>query len=125
RMAWRDGKASARKLTLFMASIVLGIAAVVSIQSFGDNLKKNISIQSRSLMGADFIIDLKQPPNERVLAIMDSLGGASAKEINFPSMASFLRNGSSKLVQIRGIEGGFPFYGELDTEPKNAATEYQ
>lgn len=125
RMAWRDGRASARKLTLFMASIVLGIAAVVSIQSFGDNLKKNISIQSRSLMGADYIIDTKQPPNERVQYIMDSLGGANAKEINFPSMASFIRNGSSKLVQIRGIEGGFPFYGEVDTEPEIAATVYQ
>lgn len=124
-MSWRDGKASARKLTLFMAAIVLGVAAVVSIQSFGDNLKKNISVQSRSLMGADFIIDTKQPPNERVLEIMDSLGGADAKEINFSSMASFLRNGSSKLVQIRGIEGGFPFYGEIETEPQEAATEYQ
>src|SRR5690606_35173004 len=124
-MAWRDGKASARKLTLFMASIVLGIAAVVSIQSFGDNLKKNISIQSRSLMGADFIIDLKQPPNERVLAFMDSLGGPSATEINFPSMASFLRNGSPKWVQTRGIEGGFPFYGDWGTEPKQAATDKQ
>lgn len=108
-----------------MASIVLGIAAVVSIQSFGDNLRKNISVQSRSLMGADFIIDTKQPPNKRVLEIMDSLGGADAKEINFPSMVSFLRNGSSKLVQIRGIEGGFPFYGEIDAEPRKAAAEYQ
>src|SRR5690606_12041397 len=108
-MAWRDGKSSVRKLTLFMASIVLGIAAVVSIQSFGDNLKKTISVQSKSLMGADFIIDTKQPPNKWVLEIMDSLGGASAKEINFPSMASFSKNGSSKLVQIRGIEGAFPF----------------
>ena len=37
KMAWRDGKASWKKLTLFMASIVLGIAALVSIQSFSDN----------------------------------------------------------------------------------------
>ncbi|MCM4168234.1 hypothetical protein DHD08_11140 [Arenibacter sp. H213] len=124
-MAWRDGKASARKLVLFMASIVIGIAAVVSIQSFGDNLKKNISVQSKSLMGADFIIDSKRPANKRVIEIMDSLGGAQAKEINFPSMATFVAKGSSKLVQIRGIEGGFPFYGEIDTDPKEAAIQYQ
>lgn len=125
RMAWRDGKASARKLVLFMASIIIGIAAVVSIQSFGDNLKKNIALQSKSLMGADFIIDSKRPPNQRVVEIMDSLGGANAKEINFPSMASFVTNGNSKLVQIRGIEGGFPFYGEIETNPKEAAFNYQ
>lgn len=63
KMAWRDGKASGSKLILFMASIVLGIAAVVSIQSFGQNLKENIQLQSKSLMGADYTIDSDQPIN--------------------------------------------------------------
>ena len=125
KMAWRDGKASKKKLFLFMASIIMGIAAVVSIQSFGDNLKKNISLQSKSLMGADFIIDSRNPPNEKVLEILDSLGGANAKEINFPSMAAFPKTGASKLVQVRGIEGGFPFYGTLETVPISGADNYQ
>jgi len=108
-----------------MASIIMGIAAVVSIQSFGDNLKKNIAAQSKSLMGADFIVDSRNPPNEKVLRIMDSLGGPNAKEINFPSMAAFPKTGTSKLVQVRGIEGGFPFYGVLETVPVSAANNYQ
>lgn len=125
KMAWRDGKSSGRKLTLFMASIVLGIAAVVAIQSFGENLKNNIALESKALMGADFKIDSDDPPNERVLQIMDSLGGAQAKEINFASMAAFPGYEASKLVQVRGIEGEFPFYGELETEPQSAAKQYQ
>ena len=40
-----------------MSSIILGIAAVVSIQLFSQNLKDNIKLQSKALMGADFIID--------------------------------------------------------------------
>ena len=111
KMAWRDGRASGSKLVLFMASIILGIAAVVSIQSFGENLKDNIQLQSKALMGADYIIDSGKLPNERVLQIMDSLGGADAKEINFASMAAFPKNDAAKLVQVRGIEGGFPFMG--------------
>ena len=63
-MAWRDGKASGKRLLLFMASIILGIAAVVSIQSFSNNLKNNIGLQSKALMGADFLIDSNQPANE-------------------------------------------------------------
>lgn len=125
KMAWRDGKASSRKLVLFMASIVMGIAAVVSIQSFGENLKENINLQSKSLMGADFIIDSDSPPNERVQQIIDSLGGADAKEINFASMASFSRDRGTKLVQVRGIEGGFPFYGIMETTPESAANEFR
>mgnify|MGYP000532742989 CR=1 FL=1 len=57
KMAWRDGKASGKRLLLFMASIILGIAAVVSIQSFSKNLSENISLQSKALMGADYLID--------------------------------------------------------------------
>jgi len=125
KMAWRDGKASSKKLTLFMASIVLGIAAVVSIQSFGENLKDNISLQSKALMGADYKIDSDKLPNERVMQIMDSLGGAEAREIKFASMAAFPQSEATKLMQVRGIEGGFPFYGELETQPKNAAKKYQ
>ncbi|MBZ9651438.1 ABC transporter permease [Psychroflexus montanilacus] len=125
KMAWRDGKASGKKLVLFMASIVLGIAAVVSIQSFGETLKANISSESKALMGADFKIDSDDPPNERVQQIMDSLGGAEAREIKFASMAAFPQNEATKLMQVRGIEGGFPFYGELETQPKEAANTYQ
>ncbi|SDG49864.1 ABC transporter permease [Psychroflexus sediminis] len=125
KMAWRDGKASGRKLIIFMASIVLGIAAVVSIQSFGENLKDTIALESKALMGADFKIDSDDPPNERVLQIMDSLGGPKAKEINFASMAAFPQHEATKLMQVRGIEGGFPFYGELETQPVSAASAYQ
>ncbi|UJH92172.1 ABC transporter permease [Antarcticibacterium sp. 1MA-6-2] len=124
-MAWRDGKASAKKLSLFMASIVLGIAAVVSIQSFGENLKENIQLQSKALMGADYRIDSDNVPNERVTEIMDSLGGADAREISFVSMAAFTKNGAAKLVQVRGIEGDFPLYGELETVPPNSAQNYK
>lgn len=125
KMAWRDGKASSKKLGLFMASIVLGIAAVVSIQSFGENLKLNIAQESKALMGADYKIDSNDVPNERVLQIMDSLGGYQAREIKFVSMAAFPQHTGTKLMQVRGIEGGFPFYGKIETEPIEAATRYQ
>ena len=125
KMAWRDGKASSRKLVLFMASIVLGIAAVVSIQSFGETLKETIALQSKSLMGSDYKIDSNQPPNEKVIQIIDSLGGADAKEISFSSMAAFPKTGAAKLVQVRGMEEGFPFYGSLETEPVSAENQYQ
>ncbi len=124
-MAWRDGKASSGRLFLFMASIILGIAAVVSIQSFSENLKENIEQQSKTLMGADFIIDSRQLPNERVQGIIDSLGGADASEVNFASMAAFPKKDAAKLVRVRGVEGAFPFYGSLDTNPVSAAFEYQ
>jgi len=123
-MAWRDAKASKARLFLFMASIILGIAAVVSIQLFSQNLTDNIQRQSKSLMGADFIIDSDDIPNERAQAIIDSLK-PDAKEVNFVSMIAFPKNGGTKLVNVSGLEGKFPFYGTIETLPQNSGADYQ
>lgn len=124
-MAWRDGKASSKRLGLFMGSIILGIMAVVAIQSFSENLQNNIALQSKSLMGADYLIDSRQLPNERVMQIIDSLGGAEGMEVNFASMAAFPKPDASKLVRVQGIEGNYPIYGGFETEPADAADTYQ
>lgn len=123
-MAWRDAKASKVRLLLFMASIILGIAAVVSIQLFSTNLKDNIQSQSKTLMGADYIIDSKQVPTERAQAIIDSLN-PDASEVNFVSMIAFPKNGGTKLVKVQGMEGDFPFYGKMNTLPDSASGDYQ
>lgn len=124
KMAWRDAKASRVRLLLFMASIILGIAAVVSIQLFSQNLIDNIQQQSKSLMGADFVINSDQLPNERAQAIIDALE-PDASEVNFVSMVAFPKNDGSKLVRVRGLQGDFPFYGSIETEPENAGDNYQ
>lgn len=124
KMAARDGKASGKKLFLFVSSIILGIAAVVSIQSFGVSLKENIGLQSKALMGTDYKISINETPRESLLNIIDSLGGAASREISFPSMVAFPNVKGSRLIQVRGIEAGFPFYGTVETEPETAANTY-
>ncbi len=124
KMAWRDAKASRARLLLFMASIILGIAAVVSIQLFSQNLTDNIQRQSKSLMGADFRIDINEVPSERAQEIIDSLQ-PDASEVSFVSMVAFPKNDGTKLVRVRGLQGDFPFYGKLETEPVTASTSYK
>src|SRR5438105_13588856 len=53
QMAWRDSRTSRRRLLLFSASIVLGIAALVAISSFGKSLKSALDDQAKSLPVAD------------------------------------------------------------------------
>lgn len=125
RMAWRDGRASLKRLVLFMSAIVLGIAALVSIQNFGRTLEETISGQSRELMGSDYLIDSDHPANQRVQGIIDSLGGPQSREVNFVSMSIFPGKEGSKLIRVRAVEGEYPFYGELRTQPESAASDYQ
>jgi putative ABC transport system permease protein len=56
KMAWRDSRASRRRLVLFSFSVVLGIAALVAIGSLGSNLERAIDDQAKGLLGADLVI---------------------------------------------------------------------
>lgn len=124
RFAARDTRGNRSRLLLFVSSMILGVAALVSINSFGDNLKAAIDAEARTLLGADLSFESGSPFNERTEAIIDSLGGIQTRRTSFASMAYFPQTGSSRLVTVRGNEPGFPFYGAVETDPPEAATIY-
>jgi putative ABC transport system permease protein len=122
KMAWRDSRASRRRLALFSLSVVLGIAALVAIGSFTANLREAIDDQARGLLGADLVITSRQPIVPAVQDHLRGLGGEQAREVSFSSMMVFHPGEGSRtrLVQVRAIEGRFPFYGEFLTRPAQA-----
>src|SRR5690242_14935626 len=112
-MAWRDSRRSRRRLLLFSSSVILGIAALVAIRSFGDSLKDTIELQARALLGADLVFNSRDPfPAEAEKAVA-AIGVARAREVSFSSMVFFPKTQGTRLVQVRGLEPGFPYYGEL------------
>src|SRR5206468_7057213 len=124
-MAWRDSRASRRKLLLFSCSIVLGIAALTAIGSLGTNLERAIQEQSKSLLGADLVINGRQLFGERENDLFREIGGSESREVSFSSMVYFSSSQGTRLVQVRALEPGFPFYGVLETEPRGAALEFR
>lgn len=125
KMAWRDSRSNRTKLFLFMAAIIVGVAAQVAITSFRANLNTSIESQAKELLGADLEVERNGPFQNELIAVLDSLGGEKATALAFNSMAYFPSNGNTRLSQISAIEGDFPFYGELITEPVSAANTYQ
>jgi putative ABC transport system permease protein len=124
RMAWRDSRRSRGRLLVFASALTLGVAALVAIDSVGWNLERAIREQARSLVGADLAIETLDAPGAEARAFIESLGGERAYETRLASMATFPRTGASRLVQVRAMEGGFPFYGRLETEPASASADF-
>jgi len=117
KMAWRDGRKNAGRLLLFTASIVLGIAALVGINSFGESLRGQIESEAKELLGADLEVSSRSPIPEKVLQRFDSLGFKSASEVSFASMVYFPKSGGTRLINVRAMAGEFPFYGKIETNP--------
>ncbi len=125
RMAWRDSRNSRRRLIVFSSSIVLGIGALVAIASFGKNLEAAIELQAKALLGADLVLGSRQVFGDAEKKIFAELGGQQAKEISFSSMIRFPATEGSRLIQVRALDGPFPFFGALETDPPSAAQEFR
>lgn len=122
-MARREGRGSRRRLALYMSAITLGVAALVAINSFRKNVAVAISGQAREVLGADLELSSRQPFDSAVRDILDSTarsGVPVSRVTSFASMALALRSGGTRLVEIRAAEGGFPYYGTIETEPTGA-----
>ncbi len=117
-MAWRDMRRAKRHLALFALAVVSGIAALVAISSFRANLESEMDRQSRGLLGADVAYDDREPFDARALALFNLMGAEeTARQVKFRTMAYFPTKSNTRIVRAQAMEGGFPWYGSLDTRP--------
>jgi putative ABC transport system permease protein len=124
-MAWRDSRRNRSRLFLFISSIIFGIAALVAIYSFGFNLKKDVDAQAATLIGADLTINSNKPVDKSMQPLIDSLGDRRSQERSFASMILFPKSSNTRLVQVRALQGGFPYYGSLETTPAKAGIDFR
>lgn len=125
RMAWRDSRRNRSRLLLFISSIVLGIAALVATLSFGYNVRKDIDDQAKTLVGADLVIRGTRAAPAAVRSLLDSLPNRHSEECSFASMVYFTKSQGTRLVQVRALDGDYPFYGSLETTPTSAGNSFR
>ncbi|WP_337172254.1 FtsX-like permease family protein [Gemmatimonas aurantiaca] len=120
RLAWRESRSARRRLALYMSSIAFGVAALVAIDSFAGNVTRSVREQSRTLLGGDMALQARAAFPAVVDTLVDSLstlGVQHARVANFTSMALAESSGNTRLVQVRAVSPGYPFYGEIETVP--------
>jgi putative ABC transport system permease protein len=119
-MAWRDARHNFSRLFLFAASLVTGIAAVVSLDALNNTLQNDIDRNAKELLGADIVVNGDKKIGKQLTAMFDTLGLPKASEADMASMVFFPENGQSRLIRLVAVQGPFPFYGEIETEPSDA-----
>jgi putative ABC transport system permease protein len=104
------------------------VAALVAINSFKANVTSAVSDQARNLMGADLQLGSRWGFTEDIDAFVDSLVADStdvSRVLSFSSMALATRSGLTRFVEVQAPSGGYPFYGELITEPPGMWHEFR
>jgi putative ABC transport system permease protein len=124
----RETRGARGRLAFFAACLSVGVAAVVAVAGLGDGLDGGIRSEARKLLAADLVIRGRRPLPEEVdsmLAARRGLDVARTKQMAtlVATPASDDQPGASLLVQLKAVEGGYPFYGELRLEPDRPLSE--
>ena len=122
-MAWRETRASRRRLLLFGSAISIGVAALVAIGSFTANVEDAVRHEARGLLGADLALTGNAPFSARIDSVLDSLARGEARvarRVVFASMGYLRRTEGVKNLEVRAVGPGFPFYGDIVTSPAGA-----
>lgn len=120
RLAQRESRHGIRRIGVYMGSITLGVAALVSIHSFRSDFARSVREQADVLMGANARLSDDTPFSPALVAIVDSLADAGVETARVTTASSMVlapRSGTVRLLQVRALDPGYPYYGEVTTEP--------
>jgi putative ABC transport system permease protein len=122
RLLARESRGSLKRFAFFVACLAVGVAAVVSVAGLSAALAEGVRREARQLLAADVSISSLRPlPDEldELLDLRPELQRTEIKEL--VTMAAVARSsggvGSSQLVELKVVEGTYPFYGVLEIEP--------
>lgn len=119
-MAWRESRAAWLRLTFFFLCVGLGVASIVVLRSVVQEVRRTLTSEARALVAADVIAASTRAFTADQVALVRQVGmavGAIATQqlVDTQTMASTGAEDSAvKLVELRGVEAGYPFYGQLE-----------
>ncbi|WP_075291698.1 ABC transporter permease [Pararhizobium arenae] len=118
RLALREMRGGLRGFYIFLACIALGTAAIAGVNSLSQSITNSIASQGRDLLAGDIRFELNnREANTDERAFIDSLGEVSASA-GLRSMARLPDGSNQALVELKAVDGAYPLYGSVESEPK-------
>lgn len=120
KVAYKEVRRRLAEHLIYAVVIALGVAGLVATSSFTDSLADAVNEQTKTLLGADFIVRSRQELPADLLKPFDESARAYSDQVAFNSMVQFVSTGATRLVQVRAVTGHAPFYGPFETRPPRA-----
>ncbi|MDP3628793.1 MAG: hypothetical protein Q8S12_19615, partial [Hydrogenophaga sp.] len=114
-LAWRDLRASGRRLWVFFACLVLGVSLVAAGGGLYRQVADALAHDARLMFGGDVEIEAPQPLPPEAVAWMAARGTAS----RVIELRTMLRNpaGRAQLIDLLSADAAYPLYGQVQLQP--------
>jgi putative ABC transport system permease protein len=122
RMTVRELRAAWRRLVFFFICVALGVGAIVALRSVIQNVRGGMVREARAMMASDIMISTNRPWTPEALKkiaarIAAAPVRARTEAVEIATMVRAAGEGTvARMVEVRAVQPGFPFYGELELE---------
>ena len=119
-MIFREIRASWVRLAFFFVCVAVGVGAIVGVRSIIQSARATLLHESRTLLAADVLVQSREPWTTEGRNLVDArlntvpvLERTESIETTTMVRPADPAKAVAKMVELRGVEPGFPFYGEL------------
>lgn len=116
RLARRELRGGLAGFRIFLACVILGVAAIAAVGTVRDSIQAGLANQGAALLGGDASLELTYrfaDPDER--AWMDSVANDVSEIADFRSMA--VVGDVRALTQLKAVDSAYPLVGNTVLDP--------
>ncbi|HWN42965.1 MAG TPA: FtsX-like permease family protein [Thermoanaerobaculia bacterium] len=117
----RESRGARGRLAFFVACLSIGVAAVVAVAGMSASLDEGVRTEARQLLAADLAIEGRRPVPPGLDFAKAGLAGAQRTDLK--EMVTVVLARTSQVVELRVVNGEYPFYGELELQPQRPLSE--
>ncbi|HEY3909501.1 MAG TPA: FtsX-like permease family protein [Stellaceae bacterium] len=117
RLARRELRGGIGGLRVFVAALVLGVAAIAGIGSLAASLSAGISGNAKALLGGDVEAVLAYRPAGAAERVFFVHSGTVSQVTTLRAMARTAEGGRPSLIELKAVDGIYPLYGAVALSP--------
>ncbi len=102
---------------LLILTLFLGTVGLTGITLVSEQVQQKLTENAKNLLTSDFVVSARRQLDATELAtsknVLSSVAKDSYRVIDLYTMATHMREGQARLVELRAVEGNYPFYGTI------------
>jgi len=117
KLALRELRGGLGGFKIFMACLILGVAAIAAIGSLTRAIQDGMEREGQSILGGDMEINQFQKAAPAELLAWADEQGTLSRSARFRTMGRVDGVAKSTLVELRAVDSLYPLYGDFKTKP--------
>lgn len=115
KLGLKEIKANYKFSIFFILNLMIGLTALGLVDSLKNSISNELKLKSKTILAADLSISARRQFNQEEFDIIKNILPRNAKKTEiFESYTMLSSSTNSRLVEVRAINKGYPFYGEIE-----------